>query len=749
MMNLKTRLLLPVLGLMLGCSPDAKDVVPPPDMPEQLSAAATNASVELSWSSATGATSYNIYWVRADGGGDEPAMHIEANNKDTHFLHSSLENGKTYRYAVSSAGPGGESARSTFISATPIAPPATPGGITVHALPDGGVEIIWSTVDSADRYTLCASATTPVESCTQYKTQINNQYEGDLFSGEVYYFTLVATNKGGESEPSPVYSTILPPATMTATPGNGTVTVDWPAVSGADYYNLYWADEPGIPRPDDLSLIRVENTTTVSYPETLINDTTYYFRVTAGINGVNESGLSIEHSATPLAPPDKPLSIQANPRDETVTLNWTDVEYATRYTIYQSTDAGISPNNYGKKYTTANNENLFVVADLLSETDYYFVVTAVNAIGGEGPPSATVSGRPVKQFGAAGGRNHFCAVKGGVLWCWDDYDQYMIKIQTVSPIAIEGGSAVWSNIIEAGDFHTCAVKKDLSLWCWGRNYSGQLGLGSTTSETLPQQVGAGKWRALALGLDHSCGIQEDKTLWCWGSNNYGQIGVDDRETFRFNSPVQVGSDADWDKISSEYFHNCAIKTSGSLWCWGRNLRGQINSSGSVLIYSPVMVGDSETPWLGIALGYDHTCALKWDEASGSNTAWCWGRNSGGRPGGGGELGDGTGIDSSTPVQVVGQYNELITGWKSIAVGDDHACAIRSDKSLWAWGQNYYGHAGDSSNIDKLFPERYTEDNDWEAVAASNAGCCAVKSDETFWCWNANQSPPPVEINFSQ
>jgi len=735
-----------MLAFLLGCSPDANDVVLPPHVPENLTATVTNTAVTLSWSPVSTASSYNVYWDVDINEENEIDDTSAINNKETHFTHSNLQNGKTYWYAISSLGAGGESARTAFISATPVAPPAAPAGITVRSVPEGGVSIWWPLVDGADSYELCASDTLPVVNCSQFVTKIANPYSDSLFSGDVYYFTLIATNAGGKSEPSPVHSTILPPKNILATPGDEAITLQWDSWPGATRYNVYMGMEAGV-SPTKYVKVHQVSSTTFSYPDPLLNDTTYYFRLTAA-NDANESVMSSELSTTPQAPPDAPVSLEANPRDETITLHWSAVNHAAYYNIYQSTDPGVSPLAYGKKYTLDASESLFVVTNLSSGTTYYFFVTAMNSIGGEGLPSNTVLATPIKQFGAAGGRKHFCAVNGGVLWCWDEYNDFMNRISDVNPMAVEGGSAVWTNIIEAGDFHTCAVKKDLSLWCWGANNNGQLGIGTVAASTLPQQVGDRKWRALGLGFEHSCGIQEDKSLWCWGNNSHGQVGVDNGAT-SVNLPLRVGDEADWESVSSEYYHNCAIKTDGSLWCWGRNIRGQINCSGNTNIYTPVMVGDHEMHWSGIALGYDHTCGLQHDDTGGSNTAWCWGRNSGGLYiGQGGELGDGTTINRCMPGQVVGQQNELMTGWAKIAVGDDHACAIRSDKSLWVWGQNYYGNAHDGSNIDKLFPERYTESSNWEAVAASNAGCCAVKSDESFWCWNANQAGLPGRVEFS-
>ena len=122
--------------------------------------------------------------------------------------------------------------------------------------------------------------------------------------------------------------------------------------------------------------------------------------------------------------------------------------------------------------------------------------------------------------------------------------------------------------------HTCAVKLDGSLWCWGANALGQLGVGSTTSSATPVQVGSATWTNVSGGAAHTCGVQGDGTLWCWGDNGYGQVG--DGTLTNQRVPVQVPGQA-WVQVAAGAGDTCGTRQDGSLWCWGDNDRGQIGN----------------------------------------------------------------------------------------------------------------------------------------------------------------------------
>jgi alpha-tubulin suppressor-like RCC1 family protein len=172
------------------------------------------------------------------------------------------------------------------------------------------------------------------------------------------------------------------------------------------------------------------------------------------------------------------------------------------------------------------------------------------------------------------------------------------------------------NNVAAGNWATFGPK----LFTWGNNLRGQLGLGNTTYYSSPKQVGAlNTWSTVVS--THSffnIALQTNGTLWTWGYNNYGQLGLGNRTYY--SSPKQVGALTTWLKIAGGLYHTVAIKTDGTLWTWGNNVNGQLGLGNTTLRNSPNQVG-ALTNWSSIGGGSYHTVALKTD-----GTLWTWGNN---------------------------------------------------------------------------------------------------------------------------
>lgn len=123
--------------------------------------------------------------------------------------------------------------------------------------------------------------------------------------------------------------------------------------------------------------------------------------------------------------------------------------------------------------------------------------------------------------------------------------------------------------VVAGCNHNVVINSDGTLWAWGRNDYGQLGVGTTVDHPAPVQVGTGTdWQTIAAGGFHTVAIKSDGTLWAWGHNVNGQLG-DGSTTYQF-SPIRVGTDSNWQMVSAGFMHTVAIKSDGTLWAWGHN-----------------------------------------------------------------------------------------------------------------------------------------------------------------------------------
>jgi alpha-tubulin suppressor-like RCC1 family protein len=277
------------------------------------------------------------------------------------------------------------------------------------------------------------------------------------------------------------------------------------------------------------------------------------------------------------------------------------------------------------------------------------------------------------------------------------------------------------NVPATGEDFACASRTDGTLWCWGRNFAGRLGVGDAANRTAPTRVGvATTWSSVAAGLTHACALRTDSTLWCWGNNGGGQLGTGN--TTSQDAPVQVTSPAStgWTSVTAGARFTCATRTGGVLYCWGENGAGQVGINSAVNQSTPAQVSvPSTTGWSSVKAGFQHACALR------SATLYCWG------DGGGGRLGLGTVANHSTPQQVAG------TTWSQLSLGGDHSCAIKSDGTLWCWGAGGNGRLGIGTTAEALSPAQVGSATTWRSAAGGRAHTCAARTDNTLWCWGDN------------
>ena len=294
--------------------------------------------------------------------------------------------------------------------------------------------------------------------------------------------------------------------------------------------------------------------------------------------------------------------------------------------------------------------------------------------------------------------------------------------------SLNGKSQCW-NQISAGFRHTVAIKADGTLWAWGLNNSVQLGIGSNLNKNIPTQIGTdNNWLSVSAGYDHTLAIKTDGTLWAWGNNDFGELGIGSSVNYS-NIPTQIGIEINWNKISAGAKHSLAIKGDGTLWAWGRNGSGEIGDGTTTNKYQPVQIGNSNN-WgeisAGTSVGTNHSLALKTD-----GTLWAWGDNSSY------QLGDNTTTDKIIPTRI-----GTATTWSKIDAGFSYNLAIKSDGSLWAWGYNGSGQLGFGNLTVKYVPTKIGTDTNWSKISAgSGAGTAghsmAIKTDGSLWTWGDN------------
>jgi alpha-tubulin suppressor-like RCC1 family protein len=322
------------------------------------------------------------------------------------------------------------------------------------------------------------------------------------------------------------------------------------------------------------------------------------------------------------------------------------------------------------------------------------------------------------------------------LWTWGGnlYAQMGINDNTntdrLTPVTTFAGGTNWKSV-SCARHHAAAIKTDGTLWSWGENASGQQGVNDTTTRSTPVTtlLGGNNWKSLDCGGYHTVAIKTDGTLWTWGRNQLGQLGVNN--TANRNTPVTtLLGGTNWKQVSAGGIggvsgHTAAIKTDGTLWIWGNNSYGQLGVNDTTTRSTPVTTLLGGNNWKSLNCGVRHTAAIKTD-----GTLWLWGRNTEG------QLGVNNTTTRSTPVTTLLGGNN----WKSVSGGNFHTTSIKTDGTLWTWGDNSSGQLGVNNTTTRSTPvTTLLGGNNWKSVDSEVSHTIALKTDGSLWTWGSNSS----------
>ena len=218
-------------------------------------------------------------------------------------------------------------------------------------------------------------------------------------------------------------------------------------------------------------------------------------------------------------------------------------------------------------------------------------------------------------------------------------------------------------------------------------------------------------------------------LWTWGSNfaSSGTLGINSSANINISTPVTTfAGGANWKQIDKgKNLISAAIKTDGTLWTWGQNSYGGLGEGTTTSKITPVTTFAGGTNWKQVASGYHHCAAIKTD-----GTLWVWGRNYNGA------LGNNTTTQRNTPVTTFAGG----TNWKQVSCGSNYTSAIKTDGTLWTWGDNYGTKLGINTTGARSTPvTTFSGGTNWKQVDCGRNFTAAIKTDGTLWTWGANYS----------
>jgi alpha-tubulin suppressor-like RCC1 family protein len=337
---------------------------------------------------------------------------------------------------------------------------------------------------------------------------------------------------------------------------------------------------------------------------------------------------------------------------------------------------------------------------------------------------------PMNYSAVASGGFHSCAIRyDGKLFCWgyNNFGQLGNGTTASSTAPVPVTSTETFSLVAAGWAHTCAVTTGGKLYCWGKNDQGQLGDYTYQSRNVPTlteptfEEPNAPWKDVRAGADQTC-AKKGFSIYCFGDNSRGQLGLGDYNPRKVPTKLSTGH-----TVSAGSLHTCVIASSATndtVFCAGANESyqlGQLSPSQS----ASFIVAQSPNPfptWVYVAAGGAHTCAGYLSQL------YCWGSNQWGQLG--------------SPYNS-GQYPEVVEfstyghPWLAVAAGDAHTCAIQTPDKLYCWGANDFGQIGVGSGQGQKVQEPVLVTGAWKAMDLGFSHTCGIKSDGALLCWGDN------------
>ncbi len=343
--------------------------------------------------------------------------------------------------------------------------------------------------------------------------------------------------------------------------------------------------------------------------------------------------------------------------------------------------------------------------------------------------SAVASGEyDITGMIAAGGNHGLGLRSDGTVWSWGRNHCGQLgdgtTVDRSTQVQVLTATGALTEIVEvaSGGSHSIALKSDGTVWTWGLNSGGELGNGNTALQTKAVQVQMASGAltgiiAIAGGDGHCLALDQNGTIWSWGVNTYGQLGIG--STTLQTRAVQVTNLTGITAIAAGISHSLALKSDGTVWSWGVNTNGQLGNNSTTQQLQPVQVLTASGALSGVSAigsGSSHSLAVKSD-----GTVVAWGYNSTG------QVGDNTTTQRNVATSVLN-----LTGIYDVTGGTTHSIALKSDGTVWVWGGNTLGQLGDGTLAMRKTAVQMTGASEVKRIAARTTRSMILKTDGTVW-----------------
>lgn len=775
-------LMLLTLVLLAACKSEPGGELGSAAAAPQPNATIGDGMVSITWDPVPDASRYRLYFLSGANGAAEVTAPVQEVSSPA--IIDGLQNGRNYYLALTSVSAGGESEYSEIMAVAPRPAPVAPRDVSVSTA-GGAISLSWTSVPTADAYRVYVASsedviTADVRSAPALlgvrETNAPGYTEPNLINGREYAFVVTAVNSSGESLSSTV---------IKATPGPfKSLSAGAAHTCAVDAQNAMWCW--GSNKWGQLDGVATSDFTAT--PRRITSNTKW--AVTAA-GAIHTCGVG--HDAS--------LQCWGNSSAGVMSLS-----LAIRQPVIPLDDLWLSlGGGYQRSCATRGDGTLrcWGVGSPLSS-----------------PMPFTTVGDDADWLEVVNTDRRPCARKrDGSLWCMD----WPVDGSPRAPQRVDGAPSFIKVSANGMGSQLCGIDAARKLWCWDEvdgDPRGQLGRGTVFADARPARVESdAAWVDVTVGTDHACGVQQDGSLWCWGANDYGQLGIDAREDQLL--PVRSGADSQWSRVVAGARHTCGMKQDGSLWCVGRNELGQLGTGASAFSVAPQRV-------LGDVVEVATSSALACAVLTNGQT-WCWGKFAENdetlplsspsttpvvhyaqsrapvliddtrqlrhlfrvREGICGVAADGalwcwgngialTTVEAFAPRRIAdaadweravvrgttactiradveiwcagGAVTETFTPsapdwrlfavgaspWRELSSGINHICALNAVNEVWCWGSNNSLQIGSVDVADFApAPTKITSDRLWRAVSAGSHHSCAIALDNTLWCWGAN------------